>query len=154
MKKLLLTLGFGVFVFAACNSTPALPTYKATLSGAAEKPTAVVTAGTGTATATLDGTILTLKIDYSGLTGAAAAAHIHGPAAEDVSAGVVCNFTDKIAAGAGATAGTGTINATCVLDGVSNAALTVANLNDGKLYVNLHTAANGSGEVRGQLKKQ
>ena len=152
MKKILLALGLGILIFAACNTTPAVPTYKATLSGAAEKPTAVVTAGTGDVIATLNGTTLTVKINFSGLTGAAAAAHIHGPADEAGTAGVLCDFAGKIVAGA--TAGTGSIDATCALDGSVKPDLTVANLDAGKFYVNIHTAANGGGEVRGQLKKQ
>ena len=150
MNKVFLALGFGIMVFAACGTTPAVPTYKATLNGANEKPTAVTTAGVGTASATLDGATLTLKIDYSGLSGTPTLAHIHGPADETATAGVICNFTDKIAAGAGATAGTGTINATCPI----SATFTVADLDASKMYFNLHTTANGGGEVRGQLKKQ
>jgi CHRD domain len=149
MKRLLLGLGLGILVFAACNSTPALPTYKVTLNGANEIP-AVTTAGIGTASATLDGATLSVKIDYSGLSGMPTLAHIHGPAIETASAGVICNFTDKIAAGVSATAGTGTISATCPI----SATFTVADLDAGKMYVNLHTTANGGGEVRGQLKKQ
>jgi hypothetical protein len=152
MKKLLLALGLGILVFAACNTTPALPTYKATLNGANERPTPNTTTGTGTATATLDGTTLTLKINFSGLTGVAIAAHIHGPADETGTAGLLCDFAGKIVAGA--TAGTGSIDATCALDGSVKPDLTVANLDAGKLYVNIHTAANSSGEIRGQLKKQ
>ena len=153
MNKLLLALGLGIVVFAACSTTPTLPTYKATLNGASEKPTANASTGTGTATATLDGTTLSLKIDFSGLTGAATGAHIHGPADENgVANPPICLFNDKIVAGA--TAGTGSINATCNLDGVSNAALTVANLNAGLFYINLHTAGSPGGEIRGQLKKQ
>jgi CHRD domain len=149
MKKLLLALGLGILVFAACNSTPALPTYKATLSGAAEKPTAVTTAGTGDVTATLDGTTLTLKINFSGLSGAATGAHVHGPVdVNGVANPPICLFTDKIVAGA--TAGTGSITATCPLD----ATLTAAQLDAGQFYVNLHTDANKGGEVRGQLIKQ
>jgi hypothetical protein len=149
MKKLLLGLGLGILVFAACNTTPALPTYKATLSGAAEKPTAVTTAGTGDVTATLEGTTLTLKINFSGLSGVATGAHVHGPAEESgVANPPICLFNDKIVAGA--TAGSGSITATCPIDAV----LTVAQLDAGKFYVNLHTDANKGGEVRGQLKKQ
>jgi hypothetical protein len=149
MNRIFLALGLGILVFAACNTTPAVPTYKATLSGAAEKPTAVTTAGTGDVTATLDGTTLTLKINFSGLSGAATGAHVHGPAEESgVANPPICLFNDKIVAGA--TAGTGSITATCPID----ATLTVAQLDAGKFYVNLHTAANPGGEVRGQLKKQ
>ena len=148
MNKLFLALGFGILVFAACNTTPALPTYKASLNGANEKPTAVTTTGTGTASATLDGATLSVKIDYSGLSGTPTLAHIHGPADETATAGVICNFTDKIVAGTAA--GTGTVSATCQI----SATFTVADLDAGKMYVNLHTTANGGGEVRGQLKKQ
>ncbi len=149
MNKLFLALGFGILVFAACNTTPVLPTYKATLSGAAEKPTAVTTAGTGDVTATLDGATLTLKINFSGLSGVATGAHVHGPADENTAVNPpICLFADKIVAGA--TAGTGSITATCPID----ATLTVANLDASKFYVNIHTAANPGGEVRGQLKKQ
>lgn len=151
MNKLFLALGFGVVVLAACNMTAAVvPTYKASANGANEKPTANTSTGTATLTATLDGTTLNLKVDYSGLTGSLSGAHIHGPALETASADVICNFTDKIVAGASATAGTGTISATCPI----SATFTVADLDAGKMYVNLHTAANPGGEVRGQLKKQ
>ena len=155
MNKLFLALGFGILVFAACNTTPATPTYKATMNAANERPALPSTVtGTATTDATLSGTTLTLKIAYTGLTGVPILAHIHGPADENGTAKPICDFTSAIAAGVGATAGTGTINTTCNLDGTANAALTVANLDAGQLYVNLHTTANGGGEVRGQLKKQ
>jgi CHRD domain len=149
MNKIFLALGLGILVFAACNSTPVLPTYKATANSANEKQAApVVSDGVANVTATLDGTTLTLKIDYSKMSGTPVAAHIHGPADEASNADVVCDFSTKIVAGA--TAGSGTIDATCPLD----AKLTLADLDAGKTYVNIHTAANGKGEVRGQLKKQ
>jgi CHRD domain len=156
MNKLMIAIGFGTIVFAACNVAPVVnppPPYKATLSGAAEKPTAVTTAGSGNATANVDGTTLTLKIDYSNLSGTPTLAHIHGPADESKAAGVLCDFTDKIAAGLSADAGSGTINATCVLDG-SKAGLTLENLKAGLFYINVHTVTNKAGEVRGQLKLQ
>jgi CHRD domain len=149
MNKLFLSLGLGVVVLAACNmNAVVIPTYKAAANGANEKPTANTSTGTATLTATLDGTTLNLKVDYSGLTGVATLAHIHGPADETAAAGVVCDFTSKLVAGA--TVGSGSITAACLVD----AKLTVADLDAGKLYLNIHTAANGGGEVRGQLKKQ
>jgi hypothetical protein len=114
-----------------------------------ENPSAVTRAVTGTVTATLDGTTLSLKIDYTGLSGVATGAHVHSPADENTAVNPpICLFADKIVAGA--TVGTDTITATCPID----TTLTVANLDAGKLYLNIHTAANGGGEVRGQLKKQ
>ncbi|MBI2925802.1 MAG: CHRD domain-containing protein, partial [Verrucomicrobia bacterium] len=55
-------------------------TFTVTLSGAAERPTPVTTAGTGSGTLMLDGNKLTVDITYSGLTGTVSAGHIHGPA--------------------------------------------------------------------------
>lgn len=58
--------------------------FKATLSGASEVPPNAG-AGDGTATATLDTATgkLVWDVTYSGLTGPAKAAHIHGPAGPD-----------------------------------------------------------------------
>jgi CHRD domain len=153
MNKLLLSLGFGVVVLAGCNmnSTPVLPTYAATMNGANERPAPVITTATGATTATLDGSTLTLNVSYTGLSGKPTLAHIHGPADESGTAPPICDFTNKIDANA---TGTGSLTATCILDGTVNKDLTVTNLNDGKLYVNVHTAANPGGEIRGQLKKQ
>ncbi len=153
MYKMLLAGLALIAVMTSCGGAM-VTTYKSTLNGANEKPAAISPAGTGSATATLDGTTLNLKIDYAGLTGAATVAHIHGLADENNVAGVLCDFTDKIAAGASATVGTGTISATCNLDGVAKPDLTVANLNAGKFYINVHSAKNTGGEIRGQLIKQ
>ncbi len=153
MLKVLSTVVLGFLALAACNTLPALPKYSATLNGANERPTAITTNGTGSATATVEGTTLNLKITYRDLSGIPTLAHIHGLADENGTAGVLCNFTDKIAVGASATAGTGTIDATCNLDGSTSGA-TVSNLVDGKFYINIHTAANKAGEIRGQLKLQ
>ena len=111
--------------------------FKADLSGASEVPP-VTSAGKGTATASLDTATKTLSwsVTYSGLSGPATAAHIHGPAAPGANAGVLVPFNDP----AGPIKG--------------SAALTDAQITDleaGKWYVNVHTAANKPGEIRGQL---
>jgi len=115
--------------------------FKADLSGASEVPP-VTTAGRGTATAALDTATKTLTwtVTYSGLTGPATAAHIHGPAATGANAGVLVplvpaggNFANPIK---------------------GSATLTDAQISDleaGRTYVNLHTADNKAGEIRGQL---
>ena len=129
-------LGFG-----ACSMPSAAPTstaLTARLAGASEVP-AVMSDATGTVEATLTPTsnVLTWKITYSGLSGAATAAHFHGPAMAGQNAGVVVPITGNLASPI-----------------VGSAVLTAsqaADLTAGKWYVNLHTAANPGGEVRGQV---
>lgn len=113
---------------------------KATLNGASEVP-ANTTAGKGTADVTFDTTskMLTWKVAYSGLTGPATAGHFHGPAEPGKNAGVAVPFTNV---------------ATSPVEG--SATLTdaqAADLMAGKYYVNVHTAANPGGEIRGQVTK-
>jgi hypothetical protein len=113
---------------------------KATLDGKSEVP-ATTTAGTGTADIDYDPSTkkLTWKLTYSGLSGPATAAHFHGPAEADKNAGVkvpIPNATSSPAEG--------------------SAVLTeeqAADLTAGKYYVNVHTAANPGGEIRGQVTK-
>jgi len=110
--------------------------YTAQLSAAQEVPPKQ-TAGTGMATMMLDGDKLTYDITYSGLTGAATAAHIHGPAEPGTNAGVAIPFPSPNSP----IKGTATLNPQQVAD-----------LKAGKEYVNVHTAANPAGEIRGQIK--
>jgi predicted lipoprotein with Yx(FWY)xxD motif len=121
----------------------ALPvTFTATLNGANEVP-AITTDGTGSVTATLSGTTLTLNGNYTYLSGPATLAHIHGPAAKTEAAGVLFNltFTNE------GNPGSGKLSATLTLTPEQ-----VAQLKDGLYYVNVHTAANKAGEIRGQLE--
>jgi hypothetical protein len=97
--------------------------------------------GTGTADVTYDSAskLLTWTVTYSGLTGDATAAHFHGPAEAGKNAGVVILI--------------GT-NPTSPAKG--SATLTdpqAADLLAGRWYVNVHTAANRGGEIRGQVVK-
>lgn len=111
----------------------------ATLSGAQESP-AVTTAGTGTVTGTYDASTntLTYNVSWSNLSGNATLAHFHGPAAVGTNAGVVVPFTFT----AGATSASGTATLTDTQE---------ADLLNGLWYANVHTAAHGSGEIRGQV---
>jgi len=123
----------------ATPSMAATMTFKAALSGKSEVP-ANTTAGTGEVTATYDTDTkkLTWKGSYSGLTGAATAAHFHGPAGEGKNAGVLVPISP----------------ATSPLEGSATLSDAQAKaLMDGDMYVNVHTAANKGGEIRGQLKK-
>lgn len=113
---------------------------KATLDGKSEVPPNA-SAGTGTADIDYDAATkkLSWKLTYSGLSGPATAAHFHGPAEPDKNAGVavaIPNATSSPAEG--------------------SATLTdaqAADLMAGKYYVNVHTAANPGGEIRGQVTK-
>ena len=113
---------------------------KATLDGKSEVP-ANASAGTGTADLDYDAASkkLTWKLTYSGLSGPATAAHFHGPTEAGKNAGVavaIPNATSSPVEG--------------------SATLTDAQAADllaGKYYVNVHTAANPGGEIRGQVSK-
>jgi hypothetical protein len=107
------------------------------LSGANEVPPNATT-GTGTAKVDLDGNVLKWTVTYSGTTGPVTAGHFHGPAAPGSNAGVVVPFPGPISS---PITGTATLTAAQVAD-----------LKAGMWYINLHTAANPGGELRGQVK--
>ncbi len=111
--------------------------YKAELKGSQEVPPND-SKGSGTADLTYDPATkkLSWKITYSGLTGPATAAHIHGPAEPGANAGVVIKFE----------------NPASPIEG--SATLTdaqAADLAAGKDYINVHTAEHKGGEIRGQI---
>jgi hypothetical protein len=107
---------------------------KATLDGASEVP-----ANTADIDYDAASKKLTWKLTYSGLTGPATAAHFHGPAEAGKNAGVAVAIP-------GATASPAEGSAT-LTDAQA------ADLIAGKYYVNVHTAANPGGEIRGQVTK-
>jgi hypothetical protein len=114
--------------------------YKAALDGKSEVPP---TTSTGTGTADIDydpaSKKLSWKLTYTGLSGPATAAHFHGPAAAGE------NAKPAVA-----------IPAATSSPAEGSATLTdaqAADLAAGKYYVNVHTAANPGGEIRGQVTK-
>jgi hypothetical protein len=112
--------------------------YKAQLTAAAEVPPTTST-GAGAAVVNVDTATkqISWSVTYSGLTGPAAAAHIHCGALPGANAGVAVNLGPNLASpiqGSGA---------------MTDAQL--ADLTAGKCYINIHTAANKGGEIRGQL---
>ncbi len=113
------------------------------LGGAFERPTAVETSGTGSGTLRLEGNTLSFSVQYSGLSGPATLAHIHGPASMEAAAGVMINLA-PFNGGAFGTSGT---LAGSVVVSVEQKALILSGLT----YVNIHTDANKPGEIRGQV---
>jgi CHRD domain len=113
---------------------------KATLDGKSEVP-ANASAATGTADIDFDAATkkLTWKLTYSGLSGPATAAHFHGPAEAGKNAGVAVAIPN---------AGTSPAEGSATLTDAQ-----AADMAAGKYYVNVHTAANPGGEIRGQVSK-
>ena len=113
---------------------------KATLNGKSEVPPNA-SAGTGTADINYDAATkkLSWKVTYSGLSGPATAAHFHGPAEPGKNAGVALAIPKATAS---PVEGSATLTDAQAADLVA-----------GKYYVNVHTAANPGGEIRGQVTK-
>ncbi len=113
--------------------------YSADLKASSEVP-ANDSKGTGKLDATYDTSTrkLTYNVTYTGLTGPATAAHFHGPAAPGANAGVVVPVKDVHAP---------IKNQATLTDAQA------ADLQAGKLYFNVHTAAHPGGEIRGQVTK-
>jgi hypothetical protein len=116
---------------------------KAQLSGGSEVPP-VTSQAKGNATASFDTASkkLTYKVDYSGLSSDATAAHFHGPAEPGANAGVVVPI--------------GTPGQPLKSPAEGSATLTDAQAADllaGKWYVNVHSKNHPAGELRGQVTK-
>lgn len=134
-------LGLVVLVCASGIASARMVTYTAKLSGASEVPP-VTTNGRGTATMRLNtaNRHLSWVVRYSGLSGPVAAAHIHGPAGPGENAPVMLPFAGNLKS---PIEGSATLSAT-----------EMSALEAGKTYVNIHTAKNPAGEIRGQLERK
>jgi hypothetical protein len=128
-------LALGALADASTHKVIAVGT---TLTAAQEIPKQVVanTKATGGFSGTINGSKLTWKLTFSGLTGPATAAHIHLGAMGKAGNVVVplctpCKSPMK---------GSSTLSKALLAD-----------LAKHKLYVNVHTAKNPNGEIRGQL---
>ena len=144
MKRaaMLSLVGVGLLTLVGCGST-----YVATsqLSGTNEAPNPVTTSAAGTATATLDGNDLTVTGGFNGLQSnlmdvSGSSVHVHR--------------------GASGTAGPIVFNLTVTSTDMRNGTFTGSkSLNSdeqeefrkGLYYVNVHTANNPGGEIRGQF---
>nr|WP_231714958.1 CHRD domain-containing protein [Enhydrobacter aerosaccus] len=113
--------------------------YSADLKASSEVP-ANDSKGTGKLDATYDTSSkkLTYTVTYMGLTGPATAAHFHGPAEPGANAGVLIPIKDVH---------------TPIKDQATLTDAQAADLQAGKMYFNVHTAAHPGGEIRGQVTK-
>ncbi|WP_025764282.1 CHRD domain-containing protein [Dyadobacter tibetensis] len=86
---------------------------------------------------------LSFTLAFRGLSGNPTMAHIHGPAAAGTNGGVKVDLSSFLPS-----AGMGVFSHSLDVDGTT---LNEADLLAGKYYVNIHTAAHPSGEIRGQI---
>jgi hypothetical protein len=113
--------------------------YHATLNPKSEVPP-TSGSGSGEMNATLNTTSkeLAYTLTFKDLSGPATAAHFHGPAGPDANAPVVVPIDGK--------SPKSPVHATATLTDAQ-----INELNSGKWYVNVHTAKNPGGEIRGQV---
>jgi hypothetical protein len=136
-----LCTGAAAFVFTAAlavgTASAEMMETTVELEGSQEVPP-VETSATGEAEVTFDTDtrMLTWTLEYSGLSGDATAAHFHGPAEPGENAPPVVPI-EEYASGSEGSAELTEEQAT--------------DLMEGEWYVNLHTAANPDGEIRGQV---
>jgi hypothetical protein len=131
-------LGVAFAALLACASSALADTlsFRAELKGANEQPP-VNSNATGRLTATYDTASkkFTWTLNYSGLSGNATGAHIHGPGPNDKTPDVIGYLVSP-------------------LQGSGN--LTDAQASDlvaGRWYFEIETAANPKGEIRGQMQQ-
>jgi hypothetical protein len=142
MKPTLILSAAFAFSIAAGSSRAATILYGATLTGAAERPTPVATAATGTATLSLNDVTgaWTLTGSFSGLSSGANNAHIHGAADANNVASALVTLTFPNGATSGTLTGSGTFTAA-----------QMGQLAGQLFYVNVHSGNFPNGEIRGQL---
>lgn len=127
-------------VLAGCIVIPfnSRATFDVALTADQEVP-AVMATGSGRLEATYDKftRVLSWKLSYAGLSGQPTAAHFHGPARAGANAGVALGLANPIT---NPSQGQATLTADQGTE-----------LMAGQWYINVHTAVNPGGEVRGQL---
>jgi len=134
-------VGMATMLTFASAAFAEMQNYTATLNAASEVPPNA-SGGTGTLGATYDTVSrkLTYSVMFDKLTGPPAAAHFHGPAAPGANAGVEIPVKD--------------VSANPIKGEATLTPAQATDLQAGKLYFNIHTAANKGGEIRGQVVKK
>jgi hypothetical protein len=142
-KKLTSVAAFAVAALtltaiAAGGTHAAKMNFTATLNAGQEKPhPAAMSGAAGKFTATVTGTTVKWKLTFSHLTGAATAAHIHA-GKKGVPGPVLVPLCGPCASGV---SGTATLTSA-----------QLSSMKNGTTYVNVHTAKNPNGEIRGQIR--
>jgi hypothetical protein len=134
--------GFSGFFRVVDGTSKTVKLFHAKLSGANERPTPVTTAGTGTGLLALDGLTATYVVSYQNLSSAPSAYHLHGLGTAEQAVGVKFGLmpSGALSAAGGLFVGQNAVDQ-ATADGIA----------DGQTYFNIHTAANGGGEIRGQV---
>lgn len=151
MKRLTALLAGGLLLVAVPAAVLAADeVFKADLTGGAQVPPITVSA-TGDATVTIadNESSVSWKVTYGGLTGAAGAGHIHFGAV-DAAGPVMIPFATVSNTGSTGSFASGDYAGGEGLP--ADWAGVLKAIRDGNAYVNIHTAANAPGEIRGQLK--
>ena len=133
---------FAIAALAVVRPVSADTGFAASINAAQEVPTNGST-GTGSATLVLDNAQANLSytVTFTGLTSNKSAAHIHGPAAPGVNAGVLHGLLNQTAAAtSGSAFGVWALSPT-----------NVTQLFSGLLYINIHSLNFPGGEIRGQI---
>jgi Cu/Zn superoxide dismutase len=143
MKKLLVSILSISLFYLSLSISFAQTHFTAKLTGSQEVPAVTTNAsGTGSFKLTSDG--LEFNVTVNGLSGAITGAHFHrAPAGKTGS--VVRGFTSSEISGNNISGTWKKTDSQALTD-----SLIIALLN-GELYVNIHTSANSSGEIRGQV---
>ena len=126
-------------LLAISNAFAESTEFKATLAGASEVPP-VTSQASGEVTLSLEpeSRIVSWVAKFGDLSGPAAAAHFHGPAAAGANAPPIITVPSGV----------------LLSPSIGVATLSPAQVDDleaGKIYFNIHTAAHPGGEIRGQL---
>ena len=165
MRKPVSVLLLGICALAsACESStdvPAIDVFTSAMTGAKVTPTAVTTGGMGSLTITLtsDSSAFRYELSFTGLSSAATAAHIHGPAVDTVTAGILVDVaalpqgragTIQLGAAGGAS---GSFDLRSAITQTVSGDSLFKLLHAGLLYVDVHTVGNSDGEIRGQVRR-
>lgn len=127
------------FAGSTGSAGPSATTAKLTafLTANQEIPAPKGARGSGTFTATVSGRTITFRLTYKGLTGPAAAAHIHSALAGKANPAPAVSLCGPCRKGQ-----TGTVTASAAV---------MKKILGGATYVNIHTPKNAAGEIRGQI---
>jgi hypothetical protein len=158
MSRIALVFCCALLACATVQKPAGPETFQAKLDVASEVPPPSVGAATpsGTASLTSNGGTLSYKVAVSGLSSAFSAAHIHG-GAEGALGLVVVPLSLTAGADGKSASGEGVIDAAAIKGTNADASPMTMNdllaaLRSGGCYVNIHTAQNPKGEIRGQIR--